>query len=57
MSFAFTPYGEWMYRQRSNKPMPVSYAMKRCAGPCKRTRSVGQFAANDELCATCRRRA
>ena len=56
MSFAMTPSVEHAFRHNTAK-FSLQQAMKKCAGPCNRLRSVGQFAADDKLCAICRRRA
>jgi hypothetical protein len=57
MTYMMTPNSLHNYRKRTNEPMPASYRMKKCAGPCNRTHSIGQFAEGDTLCAICRRRA
>lgn len=35
----------------------LNNANRKCAGPCGKARSLAQFAANDDFCAQCRRRA
>ena len=45
------------YRANSSKPGIAQTKTRMCKGPCKRCRSVAQFAAGDTLCRICRNRA
>lgn len=40
---------------QDSKPGP-SFAMRKCTGGCKRSRSVGQFAPGSTVCIRCARR-
>lgn len=42
---------------RSGSMTWFNHKNRRCAGPCGRARSLTQFAAGDDLCLQCRRRA
>lgn len=53
---AASPSGIEQYRAKTAGMLWLNHAQKRCTG-CKRSRSLGQFAEGDELCAQCRRRA
>lgn len=44
------------YRRSTEQMRPINLAQKTCVGPCKRRRSVGQFAPGDAVCQQCRRR-
>lgn len=54
MMLALSPSG--IERFRESKQIQVG-AQRMCKGPCKKRRSIAQFACGDELCITCRRRA
>lgn len=43
-------------KYRAMAPMVLNHSTKACA-VCRKTRSMGQYAAGDDHCATCRRRA
>lgn len=44
------------FRAATERRKLFNQAQKTCKGPCKQRRSVGQFAAGDDVCAQCRRR-
>lgn len=44
------------YRERTNALIHFNHSQKTCAGPCRQSRSVGQFHDGDSLCKKCRRR-
>lgn len=46
-----------IYRANTKTAVIYNSRMVRCAGPCNRTRSEGQFAKGDSFCKICRLRA
>jgi len=52
-------FGNLLHRNRevTGSTLQLNHAKKTCKGPCRRSRSVGQFAGDDVLCIKCRRRA
>lgn len=51
------PHDINMYRDRTAGMLVLNHARRTCTGPCRRRRSVGQFAGKDTVCKQCRRRA
>lgn len=51
-----TPAQQAGYRARTHGAKHYNAAQKVCQGPCRRRRSVGQFAEHDDVCVQCRRR-
>jgi hypothetical protein len=56
-SLSMLPKNTDFYRETTKASKPLNLAMKNCAGPCRRRRSVAQFAEGDALCKICRSRA
>jgi hypothetical protein len=56
-SLSMLPKNAEFYRENTKATKPLNLAMKNCAGPCRRRRSVAQFAEGDALCKICRSRA
>lgn len=51
-----TPNHEAEYRAKTHAAAaPYTLRMRKCSGPCNRTRSVGQFVGEDTMCLRCRR--
>lgn len=44
------------FRDRTARLVIYSHRQKKCAGPCNRNRSAGQFVGGDTLCIQCRLR-
>ena len=51
-------FGNLLHKSRevTVTTLQLHHAKKTCKGPCRRSRSVGQFAVDDALCMMCRRR-
>lgn len=48
--------GKIMQSRLDFKPSPAASAMRKCEGPCKKRKSVGQFTGASTLCLQCARR-
>lgn len=46
-----------LFSECTAKRLVYNHAMRHCKGPCKQTRSLGQFVNGDTLCIKCRRNA
>lgn len=46
--------GAELFRKRTTRMVVYSHVMKACAGPCRRSRSAGQFIGGDTFCKQCR---
>lgn len=44
-------------RRQTHGGLMLNHASRKCAGSCKRVRSLGQFDGEDVMCRQCRRRA
>lgn len=53
MRFTIKPRDLEDYRQKTASTLPINHSQRMCAGPCRRNRSLGQYAVGATMCKQC----